>query len=577
VLGGLLLVGVLFSGSTYVQAAEDSGKATDLKGQSGSGATLDIVGFIDDQIRKGWASTGVKPSGKATDAEWCRRAHLDLVGRTPTPKELARFLGEPANKRRANLIDRLLGESPKSGEENDRYLDEYANNWATIYTNLLIGRPMNVNNNNNPTSRRGMEHFLRNNFLRNTAYDAMVKEIVGATGRTQTNDNDPDDAPVYNGAVNFYVNRLAEQAAEATSRTARYFLGMQVQCTQCHNHPFNDWKQDQFWSFNAFFRQTALRREGRGRDLQYAELYNRDYKGDGGGNPKKAELFYELRNGTSAVAYPKFVDGTEINPSGYVAEVDRRKELAQLIVKSEYFGMAIANRMWSHFLGYGFTKPVDDMGPHNPASHPELIERLGKEFVAEGHNMKKLMRWIMLSEAYSLSSKTTPNNKKDDPSMGVKPAFSHFYMRMMEAEQLYDSIEAVRTMGELVTVDQADYTRKRNQILGQFTLAFGTDDGDEATTFNGTIPQALMMMNGVLTKDCIALGDKADIIPKLMSNGKLKGNEIVEYLFLATVQRKPSAAELGNLAQSLRTGTAETVYQDVLWALLNSNEFLFVY
>jgi len=373
VLGGLLLATILVGGSTLVVAAEDSGKSTDLKGQSGSGATLDIVSFIDDQIRKGWASTGVKPSAKATDAEWCRRAHLDLIGRTPTPKELTRFLGDQPNKRRANLIDRLMN--------SDEYIEQYAANWSTVYTNLLIGRPMNVNNNNNPTSRRGMEHFLRNNFLRNTAYDAMVKEIVSAEGRTQANDDDPTDAPKYNGAVNFYVNRLAEQAAEATSRTARYFLGMQVQCTQCHNHPFNDWKQDQFWSFNAFFRQTALRREGRGRDLKYAVLENRDYKGDGGGNPKKAELFYELRNGTSAVAYPKFVDGTEINPSGYVADVDRRKELANLIVKSEFFGKAIANRMWAHFLGYGFTKPVDDMGPHNPASHPELIERLGKEFV----------------------------------------------------------------------------------------------------------------------------------------------------------------------------------------------------
>jgi len=566
---------MLLSGSASLQAAEDSGKSTDLKGQSGSGATLDIIGFIDDQIRKGWAANNVKPSVKATDNEWCRRAHLDLIGRTPTPNELAKFLADPANKRKANLIDRLMGMVP-ANKDNDKYLDEYANNWSTIFTNLLIGRPMNVNNNNNPTSRRGMEHFLRQNFLRNTAYDSMVKEIVSAEGRTQTNDDDPPDAPKYNGAVNFYVNRLAEQAAEATSRTARYFLGMQVQCTQCHNHPFNDWKQDQFWSFNAFFRQTALSRQGRGRDLKYAVLENRDYKGDGGGNPKKAELFYELRNGTSAVAYPKFVDGTEINPSGYVAEVDRRKELAGLIVKSEFFGKAIANRMWAHFLGYGFTKPVDDMGPHNPASHPELLERLGKEFVSEGHDLKKLMRWIMLSEAYSLSSKTMPTNKKDDPSMGVKPAFSHFYMRMMEAEQLYDSVEAVRTMGELVTVDQAEYTRQRNQVLGQFTVAFGTDDGDEATTFNGTIPQALMMMNGQLTKACIALGDKADIIPKLTNKG-MKGSEIVEHLFLATVQRKPSAGELANLARSLQTGSPEQVYQDVLWALLNSNEFLFVY
>ena len=146
------------------------------------------------------------------------------------------------------------------------------------------------------------------------------------------------------------------------------------------------------------------------------------------------------------------MDGTKINPNGYAKQVDRRKELAKLITKSEYFGKAIVNRMWGHFLGYGFTKPLDDIGPHNAPSHPELLEKLGKAFADNDHDLRRLIRWCTLNEAYSLSSRfrwpkgAAIKNDKDDPSLGEKPMFSHFYVRQMQAEELYMS---------LVTVDRS--------------------------------------------------------------------------------------------------------------------------
>jgi hypothetical protein len=557
-----------------VQAAEATGdtKGTDLKSSGGSASkgADDIVSFINKKIKEGWEANQLRPSGKATDAEWCRRAHLDLVGRVPTIAELDYFMKDNPAKRKENLIDRLLGEVPKNGAINDKYLEEYANNWSTIYTNLLIGRPMGGNQNNVLHSRDGMAQFLRRSFLENKPYDQLVQEVVSAEGDTTPGMEN------YNGAANFYIGKLAEDAAEATSRTARYFLGLQVQCTQCHNHPFNDWKQDQFWSFNAFFRQTKSQRGQRGGNGMEPQgsLYNADFT-QNVSDPRNAELYYELRNGTQAVAYPKFVDGTKINASGYVKEVNRRAELGKLIVKSDLFGKAIANRIWAHFMGYGFTKPVDDMGPHNPASHPELVDRLGAEFVANGNDLKKLMKWVMLSEPYSLSSKMTAANKKDDPSMGVKPMFSHFYMRSMEAEQLYESIATVRTQNMGQDIDWAKALQERNNVLSQFTLTFGTDDGDDATTFNGTIPQALMLFNGNLTKACIST-EKGNILGDLLAKGA-KPSEILDRLFLATYGRKPTSAEAGQLGAAIKVADPTIAYQDLLWSLINSNEFLFVY
>ena len=176
---------------------------------------------------------------------------------------------------------------------------------------------------------------------------------------------------------------------------------------------------------NAFFRQTVALRDG-ARDMRKAVLANQDFGGEGS-TPQEAELYYELRNGLLKAAYPVFVDGKKLtNRSGYISEVDRREALAKMIVNSEYIDKAIVNRMWGHFLGYGFTKPVDDMGPHNPPSHPELLDYLGEQFRKNSRDLKKLIRWIVLSEPYALSSRATDNNESDDPLLGEMPKFSHF-------------------------------------------------------------------------------------------------------------------------------------------------------
>jgi hypothetical protein len=280
------------------------------------------------------------------------------------------------------------------------------------------------------------------------------------------------------------------------------------------------------------------------------------------------------------VAYPVFIDGTEISKSGYLPGenadggygVNRRKELAQLIQASPYFPKAMVNRMWSHFLGYGFTKPVDDLGDHNPPSHPELLEGLAERFREQSFDVKELVRWIVLSRPYALSSRTTPANKADDPSLGERPKFTHFYLRQMQAEQLYES---------LLTATEADQARlgedaakKKDEWLSQFIIAFGTDEGDDATTFNGSIPQVLMMFNGELIQQATSVG-KGGFLDKVAASG-LAPAEKIDALYLAALARTPTAKErqVATALLAARTGNVAAALQDVWWAVLNSNEFL---
>ena len=526
------------------------------------------VKYINEQIVAGWEDAGIRPSAAATDGEWCRRLHLDVIGRIPTSGELQAFLANTSPSKRPELVARLLG---------DEYVDEYARNWTDVWTTVLIGRDVA----NERVNRPGMRQYLRRAFSKNKPYDRFMEELVTATGAT-ANRKDIDG---FNGATNFLSGKLeemgVENAVQATAKTAQIFLGLQVQCTQCHNHPFNKGKQNQFWEMNAFFRQTrALRRFDGSRDVQWVELVDEDWAGEGG-NPEEAELYYELRNGLMKVAYPVFVDGTEISKSGYLPGtmedgtaygVHRRKELAKLIKASPYFPKAIVNRVWSHFLGYGFTKPVDDLGEHNPPSHPELLDGLAERFREQSFDLKELVRWIVLSRPYTLSSRTTAANAQDDPALGEKPKFSHFYLRQMQAEQLYES---------LLTATQADKTqraeeaaKKKDQWLSQFVIAFGTDEGDDATTFNGSIPQVLMMFNGDLIKQATSTGKGGFLDAVATSGASAKAK--IDTLYVAALARKPSAKEVAtaNAILKARGGDVVGALQDIWWAVLNSNEFI---
>ncbi len=518
---------------------------------------------INALIESAWGDHEIKPSEPATDAEWCRRIHLDLIGRIPTVSELDAFVSNRSKSKREQLVNTLLFD--------DVYTVEFVRNWTTIWSNLLIGRT-GGNDRDSLIDRTGMQEFLRESLTRNQPYDEFVRQLVTATGTTTPG------ADGFDGATNFLIDKVNEdKASQATAKTSQLFLGVQIQCTQCHNHPFNDWKQQKYWELNAFFRQVRAFRGGASRmDSGPAQLADQDFPGENdAGDFDKPAIFYELRNGEARVAYPVFIDGTEIDASGYVNVVNRRKALADLIIDSPWFAQAISNRIWAHFLGYGFTSPIDDLGTHNPASHPELLDFLSGEFRNSGFDLRQLIAWTVLSKPYALSSKVGKSNQSDDPLLGEAPRFSRFYLRQMRAEELYESLMVANQAGQS-RGNSEEQEQLRNRWLQQFSQAFGTDEGDETTTFNGTIPQVLMMFNGELVQT--ATGDMSgNMIDLIVSNSGLDFQDQVNYLFKAGLSRKAKKAE-SQMAQqflSIYDGNRYEALKDLWWVILNSNEFIF--
>ncbi len=523
-----------------------------------------VVATINKSIRQGWSDNEVTNSARAQDGEFARRVSLDILGHIPRFADLLALIEDETDDRRERFVEALLDD------------EDYARNWTTIWGNLLVGRA------NNQGGRQALDRWLRRAFARNMPYDRFVYELVSAEGTSQENP-----------AVNFLAAHLNNGAVPATAITARLFLGLQVQCTQCHNHPFNDWKQSQFWSMNAFFDGT--RRLGARDAFRLVDM------------PSERAKFFEKRSGLTEAALRKFVDGTAVDIND---QVQPRVQLAKLMTDASkpYLARAIVNRTWGHFFGYGFTRPIDDMGPHNPASHPELLDYLADQFRQAGFDQKRLIRWITASEAYNLTSRFGDKNADDNPAAGTSPLFSRMYVKGFRAEQLYDSlIIATNAHKAGRSFDAAE--DQRRTWLRQFVQAFGTDENDEATTFNGTIPQALLMMNGALINNAVATTNgsllqqvvdspSGDIRPskkgakpraprtkraaRIRAQQQLRNRykaipRKIETLFLVALQRKPTETEMSALDRVFREGGGKDPIaglQDVFWAVLNSNEFI---
>ena len=530
-----------------LQAADDAPAEDRVAIDFVTGLNDPVVGYINERIRIGWQDNEVSASPLADDEEWLRRVTLDLSGRIPTLGEVADFVADDSPTKRADKIDALL--------DSEAFVDH----WATQWTNLLIGR-----NAPQRTNRDGLLKFLRDSIALGRPWDEIVVDLITAEGNFREN-----------GAVNFLLAKLDgnprddDYHVEATASTTRLFLGMQVQCTQCHNHPFNDWKQDQFWEFNSFLRQIRRNdvRDAMGND-DYSELVARDYT-----DP----VFFEKRSGLMQVAYPNYF-GTQVDPKSE----DRRGEFAKLVAGGadgeNLLAKAFVNRSWSQLYGYAFTRPVDDMGPHNPPSHPELLDRLTAEFVASDYDVRQLFRWMANAEAYNLTSRFNRDgsNSYDDPAAGEVPLFSHAYVKSLSAEQLYDSMVVATGAGQDARGDRAKQTRDR--WLRDFLRIFGGNEEDEPTLFAGSIPQALLMMNGELIQRALD-GESESVFTKVLASGDLRTDkDRVEALYRAALGRKPTRSESSGLTSALGRARGDEklwLYQDLYWALLNSNEFIF--
>lgn len=544
--------------TTTVTAAESAAPTDASTAVAATGPVQDeeVISGINQLLAAVWEENIAEPAAPATDSEWVRRVYLTLAGRIPSVEESVEFLQHAptttADRFRRQLVQQLLQD-----ERTSEHL-------AVMWINLLIGRsnPRNVD-------ADALLAFLQDRFLRNQPWIDTVGELIAAEGRSDQN-----------GATNFLLAHLNDQATPATAVTARLFLGMQVHCTQCHDHPFaRDVRQEQFWALNAFFKQTVRQpitvslpdgKQKRVWDLQ--------------DSPRGGMTFYETLRGQQKAVLPEFAGGRLTAEDG----VQRRSQLVQFLKSDpqQHVAQAMVNRMWHHFFGAGFTTPVDDMGPHNPPAHPELLSFLTSAYVRSGYDTRRLMLWIALSDAWQLSSGDPEAESAaefgplaDEPI----PLFTHVSARQMLPEQVYDSIRvAIRSVSRQ-PIDSSLGSVHRREWVQQFVESYGTDENDERLQFDGNISQALLMMNGEDLEQAIPQAVRAMLNPE--SGSRPSVAQCLERVAMAVVSRKPTPDEerafrqrYRTLSRSMSSDQAQAVaLEDLLWAYLNSSEFMAVH
>ncbi len=531
-------------GETIEPARPSLGPPSVVVNREPAGDLGSVIALINTQIRQTWADNEVSPSELADDSEWLRRVYLDIVGHIPTSEQVSRFLADKSENKRSRVIDELLDD------------EDYIRNWSTVWTNLLIGR-----SNPRGVDRPSLQRYLRDAFAYNRSWNDVVAEFIAASGR-----------PEENGAANFLLAHVNDQAVPATAITARLFLGLQIQCTQCHDHPFNDWKQNHFWAFNSFFQQV---------DVKDTALVD---------EPVYDATYYETRQGIMQATYPGWKN-VSLDSDLKGEDVNLRSELASLLTSGEkpQLARAFVNRMWKHFTGAAFTSTVDDMGPHVAVSHPKLLDGLSLSFVRSGYDVKGLIRGICGSDVYNLTSQATEDNRElDNPSIGLDPLFTRAYVKSMTVEQLFDSLLIATQADDVFGSDWDSAEKRRQDWLQQFVMAFNTDENDEADLFNGTIPQALMMMNSDLVRRAVTgRGAYLDRVSRL---GRVnEDSALIEAISLAALSRRPSREELatvrGLIAENVihrpvgmdAVTARRASMQDLFWAYLNSNEFILIH
>lgn len=493
-------------------------------------ATDEVVRQIDELLSDLWAKNDVAPTMPAESSELLRRVYLDLAGRTPSVSEVRAFENDESTNRFENLVDRLL-KSP-----------DHASHLATVWRRFLIPEGVDL------TAFGGVEAFdqwLAERFSSDDSYDEVVRNLLLAEGRL-----------VRSGPLLFYSAAKLDPD-QLASRTVRVFLGMRLECAQCHDHPFEPWAQDEFWGFAAFFARIS-RPKG---TLENVSTVMRVSDVDRG------EVMLPE---TEQVIAPKFLDGSKVlEGDGAPA---RRQQLADWLTaaRNPYFARATANRVWGQLFGKGIVEPIDNFGiEHQPAS-PELLDLLAGHFVGTDFSLRELFRSVVLSKAYRLSSGAT---SVDDNGPAL---FAQMNIKTLTAEQVYDCISVAALLDSGPTGDAmaVNVARIGNSSRAAFVQQFGTPVGRN-TEYQGGIPQALTLMNGGLISGATGLSSSG--LLKSLEAPFFTNKERIEVLYLATLSRKPRSTEWellnGYISDDAKGNELQEGLADILWALLNSAEF----
>jgi hypothetical protein len=513
---------------------------------------LPVAAAVDEELDRFLAATKVPASPRADDAEFLRRVTLDVTGRVPSYRRAVAFLESKDPDKRRKLIDELLA-SP-----------DYGRHFATVWRNLIV--PRSETTGLKQQQRDVFSPWLAGQFNRNRGWDRIVSDLLTVEGPLADN---PQGAFVMANAPEFQP-----QPALLAGSTARLFLGVQLRCAECHNHPFAQWKQADFWGVAAFFGRVryAGSKTGKPALTEAAEDPTEGKKKGGAGRPATVAggIVIPASAGKAGgrVVQARFLGGAEATLS---AEEPYRRRFAAWLTAAEnpYFANAAVNRLWAHFFGRGFVHPLDGFDENHAPEHPALLRRLAGELTASGYDLKHLIRCVCNTQAYQRTSRPLPGNEAD--ASGV----SHLAIKVLTPEMFYDALEVVTAVDKndpLMTPAKAP-TGKGSGLLPESREQFARffrPQGDEAEPgqYSQGIPQFLKLMNAPL------LNGGAPVIDKLVRSGASQ-EEAVATLYLVALSRRPSPAEVKRMTDYLaRRQDPGAGYRGVLWILLNSSEFV---
>jgi hypothetical protein len=486
---------------------------------------------IDRMLEQKWAEAKVVPVGPADDAEYLRRLSLDLVGKIPTASEAREFLEDPAPDKRARLVEKLLA-SPT-----------YTARATELWRQLLL--PEADTEGQARFAAPAFEAWLRKQVVDNVGYDRMVREIL--TAKLGTRAATPMNSRAEPSPSAFYIAKEGKPENLAAG-ASRVFLGVRLECAQCHNHPFAKWKREEFWGLAAFF--AGVQKQGSDDSMgAIREIANR------------RELAIP---GTEKVVKAAFLDGP---PVLWKPKDEPREVLANWMTspKNPYFTRAAVNRVWARFFGVGIVEPVDDMGGDNIPAHPELLDELAREFAAHDFELKYLIRAITATKAYGLTSAI------DRPEPTPPYLFSAMSVRGLSAGQLFSSLAQATGFRE----GSQPYLMDAGGAKGRFIDLFANRD-ERPTEAQTSILQALTLMNGPIVAGATTL-ESGDTLAAIAEAPYLDTAGRIEELYLAALTRRPRPDESTMLVayvEEAKTPEGRVkALADVFWAILNGPEF----
>jgi hypothetical protein len=496
---------------------------------SGSFPSAVSNNYVDDHIFAKLRRLNIHPSAPATDEHFLRRVYLDAIGLLPTEAETRAFLSSTDPGKRAALIDSLLTRR------------EFADVWAMKFTELFRAGTREAG----AKGARIVYDYIKESFRENKPYDQFVRELILSQGaHSFTNSS---IAGLKHSPTSFYNISFDSNASDHATNVSQLFLGTRLECAKCHNHPWEKWTQDDFYGLAAFFARVGIK-----------EVYENDENA----TQYMEEGFVEHPKSKHRVD-PKFLDGKVVQDS---PDADIRENLVDWMAApdNQFFAKAIVNRVWKHFMGRGFVEEVDDFRITNPPTHPALLDALAADFIRHRFDMRHLMRTILNSGAYQLSSEPNESNRGDTIN------YSHFRMRRLMAETMLDAM---------------------SQLAGVEEKFPGYPPGTRAMQVYSGAGSYMLSSFGRLNRDIIcerdALPDMAQTMHMISGNTiqkkvtsarfdlTLTDEALAERIYLTALARKPRPDETQALREALSRSDRQSVYQDLLWAILNSKEFLY--